>query len=186
MMKNFSVLIALMAALAIAACSSKESGDNASPEAVAPVDEAQAGPPKEIAPGLTMRILREGDGEAAAPGMIAIVHYTGWLFDAEAPNNRGQKFDSSHDRDQHFQFPLGANPRQVIEGWDTGVVGMKVGEIRELVIAPEMGYGERGAGNVIPPGATLVFEVELANVQSVEPDGIQMTEPEVVEPGSSE
>ena len=85
------------------------------------------------------------------------VHYTGWLFDATAAGNRGAKFDSSVDRGERFQFPLGAG--RVIQGWDQGVVGMLIGEKRELTIAPEMGYGERGAGNVIPPGATLLFEV---------------------------
>lgn len=116
----------------------------------------------EIEPGLTMRVLNEGSGETATPGQTAVVHYTGWLYDAEAPDNRGQKFDSSRDRGQHFEFPLGAGA--VIAGWDRGVAGMQVGEVRELTIAPELAYGERGAGAVIPPGATLVFEVELAEV----------------------
>lgn len=113
----------------------------------------------EIVPGLTARILQEGDGEVAAVGDTVTVHYTGWLYDASAANNRGDKFDSSKDRGQHFQFPLGAG--RVIKGWDQGVAGMAIGEVRELTIAPEMAYGDRGAGNVIPPGATLVFEVEL-------------------------
>lgn len=117
---------------------------------------------REIEPGLTMRVLNEGSGETATPGQTAIVHYTGWLYDEEAPDNRGQKFDSSRDRGQHFEFPLGAGA--VIAGWDRGVAGMQVGEVRELTIAPELAYGERGAGAVIPPGATLVFEVELAGV----------------------
>lgn len=121
-----------------------------------------AGGSSEIVPGLTQRILREGDGEIAAAGDTAVVHYTGWLYDETAADNRGQKFDSSVDRGQHFSFPLGAG--RVIKGWDQGVAGMRVGEIRELTIAPEMGYGERGAGAVIPPGATLVFEVELADI----------------------
>lgn len=116
----------------------------------------------EIVPGLTMRILREGNGAVAAVGQVVTVHYTGWLYDADAENARGQKFDSSVDRDQHFEFPLGAG--RVIKGWDSGVAGMKVGEIRELTIAPEMAYGDRGAGSVIGPGSTLVFEVELAGL----------------------
>jgi FKBP-type peptidyl-prolyl cis-trans isomerase len=118
----------------------------------------------EIAPGLTARILQEGDGQAAAVGDIVVVHYTGWLYDEAAENNRGEKFDSSVDRGEHFQFPLGAG--RVIKGWDQGVAGMAIGEVRELTIAPEMGYGDRGAGNVIPPGATLVFEVELFDLQN--------------------
>jgi FKBP-type peptidyl-prolyl cis-trans isomerase len=109
-----------------------------------------------------MRVLKEGSGGTARAGQTAVVHYTGWLYDAAAPDHRGQKFDSSVDRGQHFEFPLGAGA--VIAGWDRGVAGMQVGEVRELTIAPELAYGERGAGTVIPPGATLVFEVELADV----------------------
>ena len=119
----------------------------------------------EIVPGLSARILRDGDGQAAQAGDNVEVHYTGWLFDAEAPDSRGDKFDSSVDRDQKFNFPLGAG--RVIKGWDQGVAGMQIGEVRELTIAPEMGYGDRGAGNVIPPGATLVFEVELFELESL-------------------
>ncbi len=117
----------------------------------------------EIASGLSARILQEGEGDPAEIGQVAVVHYTGWLYDETAENNRGNKFDSSVDRDEYFSFMLGAG--RVIQGWDQGVVGMKVGEKRELTIAPEMGYGERGAGAVIPPGATLVFEIELAELQ---------------------
>lgn len=117
----------------------------------------------EITSGLSARILREGQGSAAEAGQIAVVHYTGWLYDETARNNRGDKFDSSVDRGEYFSFMLGAG--RVIKGWDQGVVGMKVGEKRELTIAPEMGYGDRGAGSVIPPGATLLFEIELAAIQ---------------------
>jgi FKBP-type peptidyl-prolyl cis-trans isomerase len=119
----------------------------------------------QIAPGLTARILRAGDGQVAQAGDNVVVHYTGWLYDESAVDKRGAKFDSSVDRGQHFQFPLGAG--RVIKGWDQGVAGMAIGELRELTIAPEMGYGARGAGDVIPPGATLVFEVELFDLQSL-------------------
>lgn len=123
----------------------------------------------EIVPGLTMRILRQGTGAIAQSGQIAIVHYTGWLYDETAPDKRGAKFDSSVDRGEHFQFPLGAG--RVIKGWDQGVVGMKEGEVRELTIAPDMAYGDRNVGNgLIPPGSTLIFEVELARAQSVQPE----------------
>jgi len=93
-----------------------------------------------------------GDGDEAVAGQTVEVHYTGWLTD-------GTKFDSSHDRNQTFSFKLGAG--QVISGWDQGVAGMKIGGTRKLTIPPDMGYGERGAGGVIPPNATLVFKVEL-------------------------
>lgn len=120
----------------------------------------------EITPGLSMRILKQGDGEVAQAGQVAIVNYTGWLYDEMTQNRRGQKFDSSLDRDEPFSFMLGA--RRVIRGWDQGVVGMKVGETRELTIAPELAYGDRGAPPVIPPGATLVFEVELEGLHTPE------------------
>ena len=128
------------------------------------VTDAQDTDAFEITTGLTARILRAGDGQVAQAGDNVVVHYTGWLYDESAENNRGDKFDSSVDRNEHFQFPLGAG--RVIKGWDQGVEGMAIGEVRELTIAPEMGYGERGAGNVIPPGATLVFEVELFELQT--------------------
>jgi len=102
--------------------------------------------------GLEIEDQIVGDGDEAVAGQTVEVHYTGWL-------TNGTKFDSSHDRNQTFSFKLGAG--QVIAGWDQGVAGMKVGGTRKLTIPPEMGYGERGAGGVIPPNATLVFKVEL-------------------------
>ena len=96
-----------------------------------------------------------GTGAEAQPGQMVTVHYTGWL-------TNGQKFDSSKDRNDPFVFPLGQG--MVIKGWDQGVVGMKVGGKRKLTIPPELGYGARGAGGVIPPNATLLFEVELLAV----------------------
>ena len=103
-----------------------------------------------------------GTGEPATAGDEVSVHYTGWLFDQNAPDKRGQKFDSSRDRGQPFEFQLGVG--QVIGGWDQGFAGMKVGGQRTLIIPPELGYGARGAGGVIPPNATLLFEVELLGV----------------------
>ncbi len=103
-----------------------------------------------------------GDGAEAVAGMTVSVHYTGWLFDADAEENKGEKFDSSRDRGSPFSFPLGAG--RVIAGWDQGVAGMKIGGQRTLIIPPELGYGARGAGGVIPPNATLVFDVELLGV----------------------
>jgi len=104
-----------------------------------------------------------GTGAEARPGMTVSVHYTGWLYDAGAPSQRGNKFDSSKDRNEAFDFPLGAG--QVIPGWDQGVAGMKVGGTRVLTIPPALAYGPSGAGGVIPPNATLVFEVELLEVR---------------------
>ncbi len=104
-----------------------------------------------------------GSGTVATAGHLVSVHYTGWLYDAAAAEHHGKKFDSSVDRGQPFNFPLGAG--NVIKGWDQGVEGMKVGGKRTLVIPPQLGYGSRGAGGVIPPNATLVFDVELLNVK---------------------
>ncbi len=104
----------------------------------------------------------QGTGKEAKPGQV-VVHYTGWLHDPGKPDGHGKKFDSSHDRSAPFEFRLGAG--QVIRGWDEGVAGMKVGGKRTLIIPPEMGYGTRGAGGVIPPNATLVFDVELVDVR---------------------
>lgn len=104
---------------------------------------------------LQIEDIQIGSGAEAKPGQKVSVHYTGWL-------TNGQKFDSSLDRGRPFEFKLGAG--NVIKGWDQGVAGMRVGGKRKLTIPPELGYGARGAGNVIPPGATLVFEVELLGV----------------------
>lgn len=113
--------------------------------------------------GLKMTDVKVGSGAEAVPGKTVVVHYTGWLYDEAAAEHKGQKFDSSRDRGDPFDFPLGAG--HVIKGWDQGVAGMKVGGQRTLVIPPEMGYGARGAGGVIPPNATLVFDVELLDVK---------------------
>lgn len=104
-----------------------------------------------------------GTGAEAVAGKNVTVHYTGWLFDAAASEQKGTKFDSSRDRGDPFAFALGAG--MVIAGWDQGVAGMKVGGSRTLIIPPELGYGARGAGGVIPPNATLVFDVELLGVR---------------------
>ena len=111
---------------------------------------------------LQMNDIVVGEGPMALAGKPVTVHYTGWLFDASAPETKGRKFDSSRDSGEPFGFPLGAG--HVIQGWDHGVAGMKVGGQRRLTIPPEMGYGARGAGGVIPPNATLVFDVELLSV----------------------
>jgi FKBP-type peptidyl-prolyl cis-trans isomerase FkpA len=104
-----------------------------------------------------------GTGTEALPLTNVKVHYTGWLYDPSKPEGHGAKFDSSKDRGEPFGFFLGGG--QVIRGWDEGVVGMKVGGKRTLIIPSHMGYGERGAGGVIPPFATLIFDVELLDVR---------------------
>jgi peptidylprolyl isomerase len=114
----------------------------------------------EMPNGLKYTDTKTGEGAIAAAGNKVSVHYTGWLYKNDA---KGAKFDSSVDRGQPFQFTLGAH--QVIAGWDEGVAGMKVGGKRTLIIPPELGYGARGAGGVIPPNATLMFDVELLRVQ---------------------
>lgn len=107
--------------------------------------------------------IRVGSGAEAVPGRQVTVHYTGWLYDASQPGNKGRKFDSSRDRNEPFPFALGAG--EVIPGWDRGVAGMKVGGQRTLTIPPDLAYGARGAGGVIPPNAVLVFDVELLDVR---------------------
>ena len=110
--------------------------------------------------GLQIADIQVGTGPMPRQGQICVMHYTGWLYVNGA---KGRKFDSSLDRGQPFQFPLGQH--QVIAGWDEGVASMKVGGKRTLIIPPELGYGARGAGGVIPPNATLIFDVELLGVQ---------------------
>jgi FKBP-type peptidyl-prolyl cis-trans isomerase FkpA len=109
--------------------------------------------------GLTITDTTVGQGAEAKKGDDVTVHYTGWLYEN---GQKGKKFDSSKDRGDPFGFPLGRG--HVIKGWDEGVAGMKVGGTRVLIIPPDMGYGARGAGGVIPPNATLCFEVELLAV----------------------
>ncbi len=105
----------------------------------------------------------QGEGREAEPGFNVTVHYTGWLYDPSKPDGKGKKFDSSVDRHEPFVFFLGGG--QVIQGWDEGFAGMKVGGKRTLIIPPHMGYGPYGAGGVIPPNATLIFDVELLGIK---------------------
>jgi len=107
--------------------------------------------------------LKAGSGAAVTAGEIAVVQYTGWLYEASAKDNKGKQFDSSRTGGQPFRFPVGTG--QVIKGWDQGVVGMKVGESRRLIIPADLAYGDSGAGGVIPPGATLVFDIDLVGIE---------------------
>jgi len=107
--------------------------------------------------------LKPGTGAAIGGGQIAVVEYTGWLYEASATDTKGKQFDSSRTGGQAFKFPLGTG--SVIKGWDQGVAGMKIGESRRLIIPPDLAYGDNGAGGVIPPGATLVFDIDLIAIE---------------------
>jgi peptidylprolyl isomerase len=121
---------------------------------------ANAQPVTTTPSGLKIIDLKVGTGPSPKPGQTCVMNYTGWLYEN---GNKGKKFDSSLDRNQPFSFPIGQH--QVIAGWDEGVATMKVGGKRTLIIPPELGYGARGAGGVIPPNATLIFDVELLSVK---------------------
>lgn len=153
MMRALSVLAICVVSLLVAACSGKdESAKTAPGAAVAPPTELQK------------TDVVKGAGEGISQGQVAVVHYTGWLFDPAAPEQKGKKFDSSRDRGEPFKFAIGAG--QVIRGWDEGVQGMQPGGQRRLVIPGDLAYGERGAGGgLIPPDATLVFDVELLAIE---------------------
>ena len=110
--------------------------------------------------GLKIEDTKVGEGATPSQGQICVMHYTGWLYEN---GQKGRKFDSSLDRGEPFEFPIGTG--RVIKGWDEGVASMKVGGKRTLIIPPELGYGARGAGGVIPPNATLIFDVELLGVR---------------------
>ena len=157
---NFKTLLSVSAIIStsvfLSACGSNNSHESKPMEAAAPtMSQASAGFQK------LDSVM--GTGATAQAGQTVTVHYTGWLFDASAPGNKGSKFDSSVDRGQPFVFPLGAG--RVIKGWDNGFEGMKVGGKRTLIIPSSMGYGTRGAGDSIPPNATLLFDVELLGVK---------------------
>ena len=115
------------------------------------------------ASGLKIIDTKVGTGASPQTGQTCVMHYTGWLYDEHAKDHHGKKFDSSVDRNEPFEFQIGRG--MVIKGWDEGVASMKVGGKRTLIIPPALGYGARGAGGVIPPNATLVFDVELLGVQ---------------------
>ena len=153
--------IALVATLVT--CGSAMTTRAEAPSAAPPVT-----PPAAAVPEAAVLVtdLAKGVGDEAFPGMVVIVHYTGWLYDPNAKDFRGRQFDSSRERGQPLSFHLGSG--HVIRGWEQGIPGMKVGGMRRLVIPPELAYGSKGAGNgVIPPGATLLFEVELLAVETV-------------------
>jgi FKBP-type peptidyl-prolyl cis-trans isomerase FkpA len=149
---NFPSLGALVFIAALAACTGKSS---APPPVEAPAGSAVT--------SLQSIPLKPGTGAVVGGGQIAVVQYTGWLYEAAASDHKGKQFDSSLTRREAFKFPLGTG--SVIKGWDQGVAGMKVGESRRLIIPPDLAYGDAGAGGVIPPGATLVFDIELVGIE---------------------
>jgi FKBP-type peptidyl-prolyl cis-trans isomerase FkpA len=129
-----------------------------------PRSSSQTTAPENQVTELQVQDLVVGQGAEATPGSKVTVHYSGWLYEHTAPDHKGKPFDSSRESGRPFSFALGA--RQVIAGWDQGVAGMRVGGQRRLVIPSALAYGDQGAGGVIPPNATLVFDVELLDVQA--------------------
>lgn len=154
--RAFSVTLAALGLIAASGCAQSQTA--------APAASKKKETPKMITTPSGLNYVDEvlGTGAEAKAGQTVTVHYTGWLLDESAANKRGKKFDSSKDRGDPFQFPLGGG--RVIKGWDEGVQGMKVGGKRILTIPASIGYGARGAGGVIPPNATLIFEVDLLAV----------------------
>ena len=146
----------LLFAIALLASACKPAPSTPPPEPSRPVE-----PPAPVS--FSANDVVAGTGEPIKSGQIAVVHYTGWLYDSAAADHHGQQFDSSRTHGSPFRFPVGGG--RVIRGWDEGVVGMKVGGRRELVIPPDLGYGAQGAGGVIPPNATLLFDVELLGME---------------------
>lgn len=152
-----SVLLAV-ALLAIASCSR----DQPAPPAESPA--ATPAPAPEPITELQRIDMQVAPGEGISQGQVAVVHYTGWLYEPGAPDNKGAKFDSSRDRGEPFRFEIGRG--QVIKGWEEGVQGMRVGSQRRLIIPSHLAYGDRGAGGgVIPPNATLLFDIELLAIE---------------------
>ena len=152
-MKLINILVASACVLALNACNAETS--------TSPTQEKTAMTASITA--LQKLDTQVGTGREAESGFNVSVHYTGWLYDEAAEGKKGKKFDSSVDRKEPFKFDLGAG--QVIQGWDEGFAGMKIGGKRTLIIPAEMGYGARGAGGAIPPNATLIFDVELLDVK---------------------
>ena len=157
-MKLFNTLLAGLCLLGLGACKAESDPANA--------ENTTAKETVKMAENITelQKIdTQVGTGREAEPGFNVTVHYTGWLYDPAAKDGKGKKFDSSLDRGQPFNFFLGGG--QVIQGWDEGFAGMKIGGKRTLIIPSEMGYGARGAGGAIPPNANLIFDVELLAVK---------------------
>lgn len=169
-MKRLSVLGALLVAAFACQAQTATPQEAQQPPAQPAAAEAPAAPqepeaaPEPEGPKLVIRDTRAGKGQQAANGNLVRVHYTGWLYNFNARDGKGRKFDSSRDRGEPLEIVLGAG--KVIKGWDQGLVGMKAGGRRTLVIPPELGYGARNMGNgLIPPNSTLLFEVEMVGIR---------------------
>ena len=164
-MKLFNFLLASVCVLSLGACKAESTAPKTSTQEASTQAASTKGTPEMTAKitELQKNDTQVGTGREAEPGFNVTVHYTGWLYDAAAEGHKGKKFDSSLDRKQPFVFFLGGG--QVIQGWDEGFAGMKIGGKRTLVIPSEMGYGARGAGGAIPPNADLIFDVELLDVK---------------------
>ena len=157
MMKKSTLLVSAAVAAALLTAPLRAQDAKPSP---APGAEKKETKMTKTPSGLQYEDVKVGTGESPKKGQMAVVHYTGWLWENGA---KGKKFDSSVDRGQPFSFPVGQG--RVIKGWDEGVATMKVGGKRILLIPPDLGYGSRGAGGAIPPNATLIFEVELLEIK---------------------
>ena len=157
--------VILFSSLTMTACGQQDAATNAAPADVSDINQSAEGATEkmEVITELQITDVVQGEGATASAGQEVVVHYTGWLYDPSQSENKGEKFDSSVDRGDPFIFPLGAG--RVIRGWDEGFAGMQIGGKRILIIPPEMGYGARGAGGVIPPNATLMFEVDLLEIR---------------------
>ena len=156
-MRTFSVLLAIALAATVTAASASPSAQDTKPAEPEKKSESKM---IKTTSGLQYEDTKVGTGASPKAGQTCVMHYTGWLWESGV---KGKKFDSSLDRGTPFSFPIGQG--RVIKGWDEGVATMKVGGKRTLLIPPDLGYGARGAGNVIPPNATLLFEVELLEVK---------------------
>lgn len=164
-MKLFKFLLASVCVLSLGACKAESTAPKTSTQEASTQVASTKGTSEMTAKITELQKIdtQVGTGREAEPGFNVTVHYTGWLYDAAAEGHKGKKFDSSLDRKQPFVFFLGGG--QVIQGWDEGFAGMKIGGKRTLVIPSEMGYGARGAGGAIPPNADLIFDVELLDVK---------------------
>jgi FKBP-type peptidyl-prolyl cis-trans isomerase FkpA len=157
--------VILFSSLTMTACGQQDAAINESSADTSDITQSAEGATEkmEVITELQITDVVQGEGATASAGQEVVVHYTGWLYDPSQPENKGEKFDSSVDRGDPFIVPLGAG--RVIRGWDEGFAGMQIGGKRILIIPPEMGYGARGAGGVIPPNATLMFEVDLLEIR---------------------